>query len=498
MPLPGGGVGRLHHPAADPPDPNLASAGCGGFPRRVSTVEAGLWTLGAATILGVPLRAWVARGRPYALFTLILLLLSVPAALVAHGRLRWALPPAAVPWLDATFVWGLVAAAAHLLALAEPRLRRTPFRLGISVPAMVFLSTGALSLIWLAVLAPLGVVVALTAGGLTGLPGWLYAVPPVVALTSIITSARPRRETVRFSLVDPDDYATGAPTSPPAATVSQSLNEPSSSPASPAEFELRRLRVTRQRSYSARARHEDAPAAGQRVLHVVQITDPHLGPWQPVRKLAREIERLCAGEPDLVLVTGDLLTMESGGTPGALAEALAPLRRLTGRTFAVLGNHDHESLDEVGAGLHAAGVRLLVDEEILVETQFGPIRILGADWRGRGRAEHLQNLFASWPRGDALPRLLLLHDPSAFRLVPPGAADLTFSGHTHGGQLGLVSLGLDWTVLSRTRWPDHGLFASGPNRLYVHRGTGHYGFPLRIGVPGEASRLEIELPPGAE
>ena len=55
----------------------------------------------------------------------------------------------------------------------------------------------------------------------------------------------------------------------------------------------------------------------------------------------------------------------------------------------------------------------------------------------------------------------------------------------------LVSLGLDWTVLSHSRWPDHGLFARGSGRLYVHRGTGFYGFPLRVGVPGEASLLEV-------
>ena len=78
-----------------------------------------------------------------------------------------------------------------------------------------------------------------------------------------------------------------------------------------------------------------------------------------------------------------------------------------------------------------------------------------------------------------------------FQDVPDGAVDLTLSGHTHGGQVGLVSLGLDWTVLSRSRWPDHGLFARGANHLYVHRGTGHYGFPLRVGVPAELSVLEL-------
>ena len=85
----------------------------------------------------------------------------------------------------------------------------------------------------------------------------------------------------------------------------------------------------------------------------------------------------------------------------------------------------------------------------------------------------------------------MLHDPLGFQHIAAGEIDLVLSGHTHGGQVGLVSLGFDWTVLSRSAWPDHGLFALGSNRLYVHRGTGFYGFPLRVGVPGEASVMEV-------
>jgi predicted MPP superfamily phosphohydrolase len=105
-------------------------------------------------------------------------------------------------------------------------------------------------------------------------------------------------------------------------------------------------------------------------------------------------------------------------------------------------------------------------------------------------------LFARHPRRNGSLRLLLMHSPLGFRHIPPGEVDLVLSGHFHGGQLGLVSMGFGWTVLSRTSWPDHGLFGLGTNRLYVHRGTGFYGFPLRVGVPGEASVLEVSIAAG--
>ena len=107
----------------------------------------------------------------------------------------------------------------------------------------------------------------------------------------------------------------------------------------------------------------------------------------------------------------------------------------------------------------------------------------------------LLGLLTQFPRRADHLRLLLLHDPRGFQHVPPGDVDLTLSGHTHGGQVGLVSFGIDWTVLKRTAWPDHGLFGHGANRLYVHRGNGFYGFPLRVGVPGEVSLLEVVLAP---
>lgn len=414
-----------------------------------------LWLLAAAIAVLLPAAAWVTRGREYAVFALVVLVLSLPGALVMHARLLdWIRPPGAV-WLHAAFVWCMTAAGVHLLALVRPRLRRGLFRWAVSIPGMAFIAAGALSGIWLLALLPLrGTVLLLGGDRLLAALRWLDLAPFAVAALSVVTSWRPSREVVRVSLGR-------------------------SGPETLTRLPVERYRRRRPRPLTARP------------LRIVQIADPHLGPWQPVGRLRRRIADLVAHEPDLVLLTGDFLTMEGSGTPGALATALEPLRRLPGRCFATFGNHDHESPEEVRSALAANGVRLLLDDEALVQTPVGPVQIVGADFVFRGRRRHLEAVLARFPRREGHLRLLLLHDPLLFRYVPKGEVDLTLSGHTHGGQLGLVSFGLDWTVLRRTRWPDHGLFAHGSNRLYVHRGTGHYGFPLRIGVPGEHSLLEL-------
>jgi predicted MPP superfamily phosphohydrolase len=186
--------------------------------------------------------------------------------------------------------------------------------------------------------------------------------------------------------------------------------------------------------------------------------------------------------------------MESMGSPGCLEEALRPLAPIANRCAAIFGNHDHEAPDHVRDAMKALGIPLLIDDEACFETPIGPVQIVGSDYISRDRHAHLKELLERFPRRESHLRLLLLHDPLAFHSVPDDEVDLVLSGHTHGGQVGLVSLGLDWTVLSRSRWPDQGLFARGASRLYVHRGTGFYGFPLRVGVPAEFSVLEISPP----
>ncbi|MED5371263.1 MAG: metallophosphoesterase [Myxococcota bacterium] len=235
-------------------------------------------------------------------------------------------------------------------------------------------------------------------------------------------------------------------------------------------------------------------ARTSRPLRVVQITDPHLGPFMSVARLRAACERAIARDPDLILLTGDYLTYESNGMDEVLESALAPLAQLPGRVFAIRGNHDLEVPEQVAAAMQTVGIRLLIDEAEVVETAAGPVQILGIDHRWRDRREHIQQVCAAWPHLPDTLRLVLLHDPAGFEDIPPGEADLVLSGHTHGGQVGLLDLGLSWTVLRSFGIPDHGFWGRGRERLYVHRGTGHYGFPVRVGVPPEESLLRIHRP----
>ena len=416
-------------------------------------------TLAGFACIGIPALAWARRGRMYAIFTGIALGISMPGLLVSYFRLdAWLSdgPVATRAALEVAFTYGIVALLLHMASMVRARLRPVAVRALVNGPGQTFLAAGVLAGAWLLLLLPLRLLLlAVGAEDVLDLLRGFDLVPFVLVIGFALSSPRLRRETVEIRL--------GA-RGPEVVT---------------------RVAVRRRRGLG-----KSRPG----ILRVAQVSDPHLGPWQSIGSLQRTLDDLLAHEPDLVLLTGDYLTMEGNGTPGALAESLRPLKQVPGRCFAILGNHDHEAPDEVRAGFEANGVPLLVDDETTVETAVGPVQILGADYVRKDRAAHLERLCERFPRRADHLRLLLLHDPQGFDSVPDGDADLVLSGHTHGGQVGLVSFGFNWTVLSGSRWPDHGLFAKGCNRLYVHRGTGFYGFPLRMGVPGEASILEVSRP----
>lgn len=363
----------------------------------------------------------------------------VGVMLSIHTLLSIAMAPLFERVLPA-YVYLQAVAYLHFALLAVPRMRPLWFRALVSLPASFFVAATFLALPW-----------AIAKG--VGLPPYGWFVPYFLGVLGLVHSLRHRFEETDISL-------DGSPA--PALT-----------------------------------RHSLGSGRTDRPLRLVQITDPHLGPFMSEAMLREIAERAVAAEPDLVLLTGDFLTMESHGARESLARALSPLAALPGRVFACLGNHDHEAPETVAGALSDIGATLLVDDVRMVETPAGPVQILGVDFHFRDRAERTKAVFHRYPRVPGALRLALLHDPGAFRHVPDGEADLVLAGHTHGGQLGLLFLGLPHTFVSAfTQIPDHGLWALGKNRLYVHRGTGHYGFPLRVGVPSEESLLRIHWSAG--
>lgn len=400
--------------------------------------------------LALVLTAFV-RSRVFGVFAIVILLFPAGVGLALREHLGPLGP--LVPYFQA-------AAAVQIgLLMLRPRMKPWPVRLLVSWPGQWFIAATFVAFPW-AIAAALG------------LPPYGAWLPFVVATGGLVQSLWTREETVNLRLRPGHDAG-----------------------------ELRRftegLEAPVELTAGARALVETntetgtGTAAAGRPLTIVQITDPHLGPFMSVERLRRICQRAVERQPDLIVVTGDLMTMESHDVD-TVTRALEPLQAYAGRVLACHGNHDHEAREVVRRAYARNGVRLLVDEAVTVETAAGPVQVVGLDFVWRHRQAHAQMVCEDHPRQPGALRLLLLHDPGAFRHLPDGEADLVLSGHTHGGQVGLLSLGLRHTFVSLfTKIPDHGPWAQGSNRLYVHRAQGHYGFPIRLGVPAEQSLLRV-------
>jgi predicted MPP superfamily phosphohydrolase len=396
-------------------------------------------TVSLVAIVALVATAAALRSRSFAVFVGFLLGLNL---LITAGLEPQFGAGAPVAW----YLQG--AATLHFAALLRARLRGNAYRLLISFPAHFWMAGTFLAFPWAIA----------TAFGLPPLGWWL---PFLAALFGLSQSLRASMELVELHL-DGSDQGD----------------------------DLKRSRSVQRHPIAS----APPPQANSRLLRVVQITDPHLGPFMSEARLHGICERAVAQDPALVLLTGDFFTMEGAGTEKSLERAMAPLKDLPGRVFACRGNHDLEVPDKVADELAAIGARLLIDEAEMVETSQGPVQLVGLDHIWRGRSERFAQVLGDISPGRSVLRIVLLHDPTGFIHLPPGTADLVLSGHTHGGHLGLISLGLDWTTVGAIFGvPDHGFWSRGRDRMYVHRANGHYGFPLRIGVPAEESVLRLVL-----
>ncbi len=200
-------------------------------------------------------------------------------------------------------------------------------------------------------------------------------------------------------------------------------------------------------------------------LRLVQISDVHIGPLLQKEWVEGVVERVRALRPDLVAITGDLVD----GTVDELREHVAPLARLAEAprgVYFTTGNHEYYSgVDDWLRYLPTLGIRPLANERVEVAPGLDVAGIHDPTGRGRYAPD--------------LPRALDGRDAA-------NGVSLTLSGHTHGGQIWPFS----WLVALVQPYIA-GLHRLGDAQLYVSRGTGFWGPPMRVFAPPEITLLRL-------
>jgi len=226
--------------------------------------------------------------------------------------------------------------------------------------------------------------------------------------------------------------------------------------------------------------------AGLRIAH---LSDFHLGlPSRGGRAVARAVEWTAAREPDLVVVTGDLVSRRRG-------EALLPpfLERLGDRCYAVLGNHDVEhSRDPFSRTVGLSDLTpttLLVDEAASVTIHGRKVQLVGVDPRAY-RERRAQPWRLADPDADL--RVLLCHYPYVLDTLPPGVFQLVVAGHMHDGQIVLpLPTGKLRLANPRARYSS-GLYERAGTWMHVSPGLGTTFVPFRFFARPEVTELVLQ------
>jgi predicted MPP superfamily phosphohydrolase len=229
-----------------------------------------------------------------------------------------------------------------------------------------------------------------------------------------------------------------------------------------------------------------APAfSGYRIAF---LTDLHSSRIVPRWWLERAVAAANGLGADLIALGGDFVDDDEAYAP-SLAEVLRPLRAPDG-VVGVLGNHDHYvDAAAVRAAIRAGGVRELHNEPLLLRRDQAQLAVAGVGDLERDAIDFARTL-AGVP--EEVPRVVLSHDPDVFAFWPDGLRlDLMLAGHTHGGQAYLPVLGPPFVPSQFGFRYLKGLIREGRRQLYVSRGVGAGGLPIRWRCPPELTLIEL-------
>jgi predicted MPP superfamily phosphohydrolase len=229
---------------------------------------------------------------------------------------------------------------------------------------------------------------------------------------------------------------------------------------------------------------------------IVQLSDIHAGAFMNEDRMQYFVDIVNDLAPDIVVITGDLI---NGGNEfvDQTAAALAGLRPRLG-SFGVLGNHDfYGPEDQLCAKLDKAGVRMLRNRwhPVTPTISSAPLYLAGIDdpqgsWYVNNRFASLDAALRGIPAGGFT--VLLSHRPNIFDESARRRIPLTIAGHTHGGQVIIPNPGGESLSLARVAYDRYaGLYRQDDSCLYVNRGLGVVGPPIRLNCPREITRFVL-------
>lgn len=242
-------------------------------------------------------------------------------------------------------------------------------------------------------------------------------------------------------------------------------------------------------------------------LKIIQISDIHSGSFVSTSHLEEAVKIIEREKPDLIFFTGDLVNDRASETD-LYIEVLSKIKAPLG-VFSTLGNHDYgdyvswsspeakaENLNNL-KNVHAqVGWKLLMNEHIPIKMGEDEIAIIGIEnWGGSFHFPKYGDLKKAHSGTEKYPvKLLLSHDPSHWDIQVKEDfkdIDITFSGHTHGGQFGIEIPGFRWSPSQYAYKQWAGLYSHQDQHLYVNRGLGFLGYPGRVGISPEITVMEL-------
>ena len=216
-------------------------------------------------------------------------------------------------------------------------------------------------------------------------------------------------------------------------------------------------------------------------LRIGMITDVHHSAVVSADDVLHAVSVLKDASPDLVVLGGDYVSFFDRGYIAPVAELLTPLANAKYGSFAVLGNHDDER--EMPAALASRGFTVLKDQRTALTVNGERLDVAGIRFWTRTPGE-----IAPVLKGTGGTTILLAHDPR--RLTEAAALDvqLVLSGHTHGGQVIVPSIG----AIAGRKFPVLAGYATRDNTsIFVSRGVGTVYVPVRINCPPDVAVLTL-------